>query len=177
MTRYFLFLFLDLLLRLLGDEVAHPLGRVLLHLPGDVGVGIQRETCAVVPQDTGDCLGVHALLDRQRGEGMSQPVEGDVVGDSCLLQQGLVQSPQAVRAVELARHWGREHRRVVGMLGVFLNQQIYRFLRQMYRPHRVGSLGLSYLHLAVDPEGGTLSSAVPFSLLSAKQQFAKFDLL
>ena len=90
---YFLFLFLDFLHRLLGHEAAPPLGRVFLHFPGDVGVGVQSEARAVVPQDAGDRFGVHTLLDRQRGESVTQPVEGDVIGDACLLQKVLVQPP------------------------------------------------------------------------------------
>ena len=86
--------FFWILLRLLGDEATHPLGGVPLHLPGDVGVGVQREACAVVAQDAGDCLGVHSLLDRQRGEGVSQPVEGDVFGDSCPFQKVLCSRPR-----------------------------------------------------------------------------------
>ena len=68
--RYFLFLFLDFLHRL-GHEAAHSLGRFLLHLPGDMGVGIQREARAVVSQDAGDCFGVYSLLDRQCGESVT----------------------------------------------------------------------------------------------------------
>ena len=68
-ARYFLFPILYFLHRL-SHEAAHPLGGILLHLPGDVGVGVQSETRAVVAQDAGDCLGVHALLDGQRGEGV-----------------------------------------------------------------------------------------------------------
>ena len=69
-VRYFLFLCLDLLHCLLGHEAAHPLGRILLHLPGNVGVGVQGEARAVMPQNVGCCLGVYSLLDRQRGEGV-----------------------------------------------------------------------------------------------------------
>ena len=81
--RYFLSPFLDSLHRLLGHEAAHPLGGILLHLSGDVGVGIQREARAVVVQDAGDCLGIYSLLDGQRDERVTQPVEGDVFGDAC----------------------------------------------------------------------------------------------
>ena len=49
LARYFLFPFLDFLYRL-GHEAAHPLGGLLLHLPSDVGVGVQGEACAVVAQ-------------------------------------------------------------------------------------------------------------------------------
>ena len=53
---------------MLGHEAAHPLGGFFLHLRGDMGVGVQREARAVVPQDTGDCFGIHSLLDRQCGK-------------------------------------------------------------------------------------------------------------
>ena len=137
-------------LYLLGHETAQPPGRVLLHLPGDMGVGVQREACAVVAQDAGDRLGVHSLLDRQRGEGVPQPVEGDVFGDTCFLQQVFVQPPQTVRAVVSARHRGREHHRIVGMFGVFPNQQLHCLFWQINRPHRIGGLGLRDLYFAVD---------------------------
>ena len=56
------------LLHRLGYEAAHPLCGLPLHLPGDVGVGVQCEASAVVAQDAGYRFGVHSLLDRQRGE-------------------------------------------------------------------------------------------------------------
>lgn len=49
----------------LGHEATHPLGGVLLHFVGHMGICIEREPGAVVPQDAGDRFGVHALLDRQ----------------------------------------------------------------------------------------------------------------
>ena len=54
----------------LGDEISDLLCCLFLHLPGNVGVGVQREACAVVAQDAGDCLCIYPLLDRQRGEGV-----------------------------------------------------------------------------------------------------------
>lgn len=50
--------FLDYLHRL-GHEATHLLSRVFLHFPNDVGVGVQREPCAVVAQDAEDRLGIH----------------------------------------------------------------------------------------------------------------------
>lgn len=35
----------------LGDELPHPISGLLAHLPGDVGVGVQREPRAVMAQD------------------------------------------------------------------------------------------------------------------------------
>ena len=52
------------LLDCLSHEGVHPLGGILLHLVGYVGVDVQGEACAVVTQDAGDGFGVYALLDR-----------------------------------------------------------------------------------------------------------------
>ena len=54
----------------LGDESSHPISGFSPHIPGDVGVGIQGKARAVVPQDVGHRLDVHALLDRQGCERM-----------------------------------------------------------------------------------------------------------
>ena len=35
------------------QEIPHPVGGVLLHLGGDMGIGVQGESGAVVAQDTG----------------------------------------------------------------------------------------------------------------------------
>ena len=144
-TWYFLLLSLDFLHRL-GHEAAHPLGGILLHLPGDMGVGVQREARTVVAQDAGHCLGIHSLLDCQRGECVAQSLERDVFGDLCLLQQSFVKPSQAVRAIEPADHRRREHHWIAGVFGVFLDQQLYRFFRQVDCPYRVGSLGLGHLY-------------------------------
>ena len=77
--------FLDFLYRFLGDGVAHHLGYILLHLSGDVSLGIQREACAVVSKNAGDRLDIYSLLDRQRGERMFQSVKGNVFGDPSFL--------------------------------------------------------------------------------------------
>ena len=59
-----------LLLHHLGHEAAHGFRRLVLHLPGGVGIGAQGETRVIVPQHTGDRLDVHTVLQGQRGEGM-----------------------------------------------------------------------------------------------------------
>lgn len=68
-----------------------------------MSVGVQGEPRAVVPQDAGNRFGIYSLLDCQRGESVTQPVQRDVFSNSGLFQQGLVQPPQAVRAVNLDR--------------------------------------------------------------------------
>ena len=54
----------------LGHEVAHGFRRLILHLPGGVGVGTEGEACVVVAQHTGDRLDVHPVLQGQRSERM-----------------------------------------------------------------------------------------------------------
>lgn len=120
-ARYFRVLSLDFL-HCPGHEAAHPLGGVFLHLVGDVGVGVKGEPSAVVAQDTGDRFDVHALLDRQCRESVSETVERDAFGDSGFFQQGFVQPLDAIRAVELARHWGGEHDGAAGMFAVLREQ-------------------------------------------------------
>ena len=51
-------------------EIAHGLRRLILHLPGGVGVGAKGKPRVVVAQHTGDCLDIHAVLECQGGEGM-----------------------------------------------------------------------------------------------------------
>ena len=67
-----------LLLHHLCHEAAHGFRRLILHLPGGVGVDAEGEACVVMPQHTGDCLDVHAILQGEGGEGMTQIVEADV---------------------------------------------------------------------------------------------------
>ena len=57
-------------LNCLGYEGAHPLGGILLHFIGHVGVGVQGEARAVVAQDAGHCFGIYTLLNGQGCEGM-----------------------------------------------------------------------------------------------------------
>ena len=62
--------FLPGVLHHLRHEAAHGFRSLILHLAGGVGVGAQGEARAVVSQNAGHRFDVHALLDRQRGEGM-----------------------------------------------------------------------------------------------------------
>ena len=58
------------LLHHLRHEAAHGFRRLILHLPGGVGVGAEGKSRVVVSQHTGDRLDVHAVLEGQRGEGV-----------------------------------------------------------------------------------------------------------
>ena len=57
-------------LHCLVDNVADGVRRLPLHLLGGVGVGVQREACAVVPQGVGEGFHIHTVLQRQGCEGM-----------------------------------------------------------------------------------------------------------
>ena len=56
---------LFLFLHDLRHEIAHLFGGALLHLPRDVGVGSQCESCVEMAKHTGYCLYVYAVLERQ----------------------------------------------------------------------------------------------------------------
>ena len=59
-----------LVLHHLAHEVSHGFCRLILHLPGGVGVGAKGEARVIVAQHTGDRFDVHAVLQGQSGEGM-----------------------------------------------------------------------------------------------------------
>ena len=54
----------------LRHKATHGFRRLILHLPGGVGVGAEGEACVVVAQHTGDRLDVHPVLQGQRSECM-----------------------------------------------------------------------------------------------------------
>ena len=86
----------------LRHEIAHLFGGALLHLPRDVGVGAEREACVEMAKHTGYCLYVHAILERQRCECVSQVVKSQVF-QPCILQDFLVDVDHRIRMVHLAR--------------------------------------------------------------------------
>ena len=53
-----------------GEDIPHRLRRLELCVGGDVGVGVQREACGVMTQHRGHGFYIHAVLQRQRGEGV-----------------------------------------------------------------------------------------------------------
>ena len=55
----------------LRHEIAHLFGGALLHLPRDVGVGAKRESRVEVAEHTRYSFHVHAVLERQCRECMS----------------------------------------------------------------------------------------------------------
>ena len=59
----------------LRHEIAHLFGGALLHLPRDVGVGAERESRVEMAEHTRYSFHVHAVLERQCRECMSQVVK------------------------------------------------------------------------------------------------------
>ena len=95
-----------LCLHRLTDDVPDGVGGVSFHLRRGVGVGTEREARVVVSQRTGQRFDIHAVLERQRGEGVSEVVEAYVLrADS--LQDLLMGVPEGVRVEHgagLGRH-------------------------------------------------------------------------
>ena len=60
-----------------GEETPHRVRRLLLHGGGDVCVGIQGKPGAVVTQHGGEGFDVHAVLQGQDREWVSQVMESD----------------------------------------------------------------------------------------------------
>ena len=64
----------DRISRLISDRLRHESAQFVrsfdLHLHGSVGVGVQSEARAVVPQHGGQGLYIHSVLERQCCEGM-----------------------------------------------------------------------------------------------------------
>ena len=108
------------------QDIPHSPGGFLLCAGGDVGVGVQSEAGGEVAQHTGDSLDVHAVLQRQRREGMAQVVEADA-GQSRPLQHPVQHVVHAVRRDGAAG--GRGEHIVAAPMGFHLCQHCHRVLR------------------------------------------------
>ena len=90
-----------------------------------MGVGAEGKARVVVAQRTGQRLDVHAVLEGQRGKGVSEVVKSDVFRADGL-QDLLMGVPEGVR-VEHSAGLGRyEQVGTVWVLFVFLHRQEYR---------------------------------------------------
>ena len=92
----------------LCHETAHRLCGLVLLLPCSVGVGAERESGVIVAEHTADGFDVHAILQCQRCEGMSEIMKSDVRQPS-ILQDLLVQVYDGVWVVHLAGCRRGEH--------------------------------------------------------------------
>ena len=75
---------LFLFLHDLCHEIAHLFGGAFLHLARDVGVGAEREACVEMTEHTGYRFHVHAALQRQGCECVSQVMKSQVF-QPCIL--------------------------------------------------------------------------------------------
>lgn len=85
-------------------EIPHRLRRPILLLSGGVGVGAEGESCIVVPQHTADRFHIHAILEGQGRECVSQIMEADVFQIG-ILQYLFVELYHRVRVVHLLGDW------------------------------------------------------------------------
>ena len=123
-----LFVFSLLFSHHLRHEISHLFGGTFLHLARDVGVGSQREACVEVTEHTRYGFHVHAILECQGRECVSQVMKSQML-QSCILQNFLVDVDHRIWMIHLACFWGWEHPRIAGMLLVFCDQQIDGILR------------------------------------------------
>ena len=107
----------------LRHEAAHRLCGFVLLLPHSVGVGAECESSVIVAEHTADGFDVHAILQCQRCEGMSEIMKSDVRQPS-ILQDLLVQIYDGVWVVHLAGCRRGEHVGILRMLAMFRYQQI-----------------------------------------------------
>ena len=85
----------------LTDDVSDGVGGGALHPLRGVGVGAEREASVVMPQRSGQRLDIHAVLEGQRGEGVSEVVKPDVLRADGL-QDLLMGVPEGVRVKHCA---------------------------------------------------------------------------
>ena len=111
----------------LCHEAAHCLGCFILFLAGGVSVCPQGESCVVVPQHGGHGFDVHAVLEGQGSEGVPEIMEPEMLQPG-IFEDALVEGSHRVRMVHTSGAGGREEPGVTWVLGVFLHEQIYRFL-------------------------------------------------
>ena len=105
----------------LRHEAAHRLCGLVLLLPCGVGVGAECESSVIVAEHTADGFDVHAILQCQRCEGMSEIMKADML-QSCVLEDFLMKVYHRVWVVHFSCSAGREHPRIVRVLGVLLLQ-------------------------------------------------------
>ena len=134
MVSCLVFLFSAVVLQDLCHKISHGLRRLILHLPGGVGVGSERESGIVVSQHAADGFYVYAVLKCQSCEGVSEVVEADMF-QLGIFQDFFMEFHHGVRVVHLPSDRRGEHIRVIRVFVVFLNQQVHRILWNGYLPY------------------------------------------
>ena len=107
-----------------------------------MGVGAEGKARVVVAQRTRQRLDIHAVLEGQRGEGVSEVVEAYVLRADGLqdLLMGVAEGIRVEHGAGLGRH---KQVRTVGVLAVLLHQQLHGPLRNGQLADGVGCLGLA----------------------------------
>ena len=121
-------------------EVPYLFSGLLLHLPCGVGVGAESESGIIVAEHTADGFDVHAILQCQGRECMSQIMKAYVL-QSCVFENFLVEVYHRIRVIHFSCSAGWEHPRIVGVFGVFLLQQLHGILRDGHLADRVAGFG------------------------------------
>ena len=93
-TRYIEGLSLTIRLYRLPYHISHRIRRFPHHVRRGVGVGAESEARAVMSQGAGQGLHIHPVLQRERGEGMPEIVEPDMLSTDGF-QDLLVGMPKA----------------------------------------------------------------------------------
>ena len=115
----------------LRHKTPHGLCGLILLLPRSVGVGTECESGVIVAEHTADGFDVHAILQCQRCEGMSEIMKSDVRQPS-ILQDLLVQVYDGVWVVHLTGCRRGEHVGILRMLAMLCYQEIDGILRNGY---------------------------------------------
>ena len=114
-------LFVRMILPYLRHEVSHLFCGTSLHLPRGVRVGAERKAGVIVTQHRGYCFDIYTVLQCQGCKRVSQVVEPDMI-QSRVLEDTLVERHDRVGVIHFAGPAGREHPRIVRVLGVLLLQ-------------------------------------------------------
>ena len=146
----------------LSNHIAHGIRRLPHHIRRGVSIGAECEPCRVMPQGAGQSLHIHAILQRERGEGMPEIMEPNMLRSDGF-QDLLMGVSERVRIEHSARLGRREHVRIPRMLLVLLHQQVHCLLRDRQDADGIVGFGLAYYqfslsarHLLRDGDGSVL---------------------
>ena len=133
----------------LADDAADGVGGGAPHPLRGVGVGAEGKARVIVAQCAGQRLDVHAVLEGQRGEGVSEVMKAYVFRTDCLqyLFVGVAEGVRVEHGAGLGRH---EQVGTVWVLCALLYQQLHRPLRNGQLADGVRRLGLADYQFTVD---------------------------
>ena len=132
----------------LGHEIPHGFCCLILDLTSGVSVGAEGEACIVVTQHAADGFHVYAVLEGYCGEGVPEAMERNVIQIG-ILENLLMELCYGVRMVHFSGGWRREHVLVIGVLIVFLDQEVYRRYTEPTRTCILYSFLLLYFYIVI----------------------------